>query len=135
MTKYENGFKPPICPYCGSESELASTSRVYGGRDYGWLYVCKNYPTCDAYVGTHKRTGEPLGTLANRALRIKRITAHAMVDAMWQGSKTVTRQNVYQWMMHVMRLDEDHCHIAMFDEAQCDRLIERAKAQDGRRSR
>ena len=60
------------CPYCGAEVELKSAYEVYhtaNSRDWGNLWVCSNYPRCDAYVGCHKNTDIPLGRLANSRLR------------------------------------------------------------------
>ena len=51
------------CPYCGAEVELKSAYEVYhtvNSRDWGNLWVCSNYPRCDAYVGCHKNTDIPL---------------------------------------------------------------------------
>ena len=50
----------PVCPYCGAVSILTDSKVVYG-KSYGMIYLCRNYPKCDAYVGVHKRTNEPLG--------------------------------------------------------------------------
>ena len=57
-----------ICPYCGAYSKLIDSKLIYG-VSYGMAYVCKNYPECDTYVGTHKGTIKPRGTLANKELR------------------------------------------------------------------
>lgn len=56
------------CPYCGGNSKLIDSKLIYG-RSYGMFYACENYPECDAYVGTHKGTVWPRGTLANEELR------------------------------------------------------------------
>ena len=42
------------CPYCGGTAILRDASFVYGEKSYGGkVYVCSNYPKCDAYVGVH----------------------------------------------------------------------------------
>ena len=67
------------CPYCGAKASLRPASAVYGTATKvpdSYLYVCDRYPRCDSYVGAHKRTKEPMGTLANGDLRNKRIQAH-----------------------------------------------------------
>ena len=56
------------CPYCGAKASLRPASVVYGTATKvpdSYLYVCDRYPRCDSYVGAHKRTKEPMGTLAN----------------------------------------------------------------------
>lgn len=64
-------MKEVICPYCRAKAELRDSEFVYGDRNYGKIYVCSNYPICDAYVGVHKGTQDkPKGTLANAELRL-----------------------------------------------------------------
>ena len=66
------------CPYCGAKATLHPASYVYGDatKTENMLYVCDRYPTCDSYVGAHKKSKLPMGTLANGDLRNKRIQAH-----------------------------------------------------------
>lgn len=76
------------CPYCGAKASLRPASAVYGTATKvpdSYLYVCDRYPRCDSYVGAHKRTKEPMGTLANGDLRNKRIQAHKAFDWMWKS--------------------------------------------------
>ena len=61
------------CPYCGGTAILRDASFVYGEKSYGGkVYVCSNYPKCDAYVGVHPGTRIPKGTLADQELQIGR---------------------------------------------------------------
>ncbi|WP_204327569.1 zinc-finger-containing protein, partial [Stenotrophomonas maltophilia] len=49
-------MKLPICPYCGSSSELTSGRTIYPGRIDLWnrtFYRCR---PCDGHVGTHRGT-------------------------------------------------------------------------------
>lgn len=124
-----------ICPYCNEQATLASSVKIYG-RDYGMMYICKNYPACDSYVGVHTHNNEPLGRLANRELREWKIKAHAAFDPLWQKKlakrrkekphykKSWARNSGYQWLASVLGLEKDDCHIAMFDIEQCKRVIE-----------
>ena len=60
------------CPYCGSLATLRPASAIHGLSDISagtYLYVCRRWPTCDAYVTADRRTKQPLGTLANGELR------------------------------------------------------------------
>ena len=76
--------KPIRCPYCGGTAVLRDASYVYGGESgHKHLYVCQHYPECNAYVGVHEGTLIPLGTLADRELRNKRIRAHQTFDRIW----------------------------------------------------
>ena len=72
------------CPYCGGTAILRDASFVYGEKSYGGkVYVCSNYPRCDAYVGVHPGTRIPKGTLADQELRKKRMLAHQIFDQIW----------------------------------------------------
>lgn len=67
------------CPYCGSLAMLRPASAIHGLSDISagtYLYVCRRWPACDAYVTADRRTKQPLGSLANGDLRHKRILAH-----------------------------------------------------------
>ncbi len=73
-----------VCPYCGREARLI-TSKDFYGRDYGTnVYAC--HP-CAAYVGTHKNSIAPLGTLAKKGLREMRKRTHAAFDHCGNPSK------------------------------------------------
>ena len=72
------------CPYCGGHCHppgrfLRLWEKSYGGK----VYVCSNYPRCDAYVGVHPGTRIPKGTLADQELRKKRMLAHQIFDQIW----------------------------------------------------
>ena len=73
---------------------------------------------CDAYVGTHKRTGEPLGTLANATLRNYRKRVHATFDPVWKQG-TMKRGEAYVAFAKLMGISTGDCHIALFNEEQC----------------
>lgn len=89
------------------------------------IYVCSNYPTCDAYVGSHKNSQEPLGYLANKETRKWRMKAHAVFDPKWKfGSRKRKRRKIaYEKMQAEMNLPPDKAHISMFDVEQCKFLI------------
>jgi len=72
------------CPYCGSKAILRSANKVFGAKNREpnrFLYVCSNWPTCDSYVMAHLEDLRPMGTMANGALRHKRILAHKALQA------------------------------------------------------
>lgn len=111
---------PTICHYCGGEVILCDSSVVYEGRSYGNIYLCTN---CRAYVGAHKATNKPLGTLADAPLRKKRIEAHAAFDAWWQAEE-IDRTIAYRWLAEILGLPVKETHIARFDIDMCDKVIE-----------
>ena len=122
-----------LCPYCGSEAVLTSSKEVYGGRDYGKIYLCR---PCDAYVGVHKGTDRPLGTPANAELRELRKKAHAAFDPIWQHrletkrahdrsyTRYMARGGRYKALAELMGIPLKRCHIAMFGVQDCHQAIE-----------
>ena len=69
--KKKKGINPSAmrCQYCGGTVVLRSADGIYHeNHSHTMLYVCSNYPRCDAYVRTHPGTNIPVGTLANREL-------------------------------------------------------------------
>lgn len=109
------------CPYCGQQAEYVDSAVIYG-RSYGMVYLCR---PCDAYVGVHKGTDQPLGRLANRELRRWRNRAHAMFDPLWQKGRFRRRRNdAYAWLAEKMGLPKEETHIAMFDIPQCKQVIQ-----------
>lgn len=125
MRKRKQRIEPPRCPYCGRRAVLRDANYVYGSHVYNpeqKLYVCAGYPACNSYVGVHLGSLRPKGSLANGALRNKRILAHKAFDAVWQNG-ILTRKDAYRWLQDITGLDEQHAHIAMFSDYRCDQVI------------
>ena len=116
------------CPYCGKEAKLVTGDVIYPHRpdlEEKLFYHCK---PCDAYVGTHVKTGEPYGRLANKELRAARNKAHMFFDKLWKYSYSrMTRKEAYAWLAHQMGLLKDDCHIGDFDVQQCNKVAELAR--------
>ncbi|SHO54171.1 zinc-finger-containing protein [Anaerocolumna xylanovorans] len=112
------------CPYCGAQAFLRPSSAVYGinARPGESLYVCSRYPACDSYVGAHRKSLLPMGSLANGDLRNKRIQAHKAFDRLWQNG-IMEKWQAYQWMQAKFGLSSEQAHIAKFSEYMCDQLI------------
>ena len=112
------------CPYCGAKAVLRPSEVVHQNRARPGqrLYVCARFPQCNAYVGAHEGTLLPMGTLANRNLRNKRILAHRAFNRLWE-SGTMKKWQAYKWMQAKFGLNHDQAHIAMFSELRCDQLI------------
>jgi Protein of unknown function (DUF3268). len=118
----------PICPYCKKFSKAVGGNIIYPHRDdLAHLNFFKCDP-CDAYVGTHRNTGKPLGTLANATLRKLRNATHAVFDPLWFNAgkgidqakgQREKRTEMYAWLCQSMGLRPDECHIAMFNEERC----------------
>lgn len=113
---------PTHCPHCGRPIQIVNNRAIYG-KEYGdwpWAFWCK---PCDAYVGLHPFTGIPLGTLATRPLRDARKKAKALFNELWQSGE-MTRSAAYAWASKTLQLPPKETHVAMFDIATCNRLIE-----------
>ena len=51
---------------------LRPAAYVYGDNNLDpekYLYVCSGYPSCDSYIGAHKKSMRPMGTMADSDLR------------------------------------------------------------------
>ena len=109
------------CPYCNSKADLVSSVIIYK-RNYGFVYICPKYPECDSYVGTHKGSKKPLGTMANKTLRDLRIKTHNSFDPMWRKGR-LTRNQAYSRLANLMNIEKYKCHISMFSEEECEKAI------------
>lgn len=113
------------CPYCGAAALLRSASFVHGKSEQSQgkhLYVCRNWPRCDAYVAAHEFDLTPMGTLANADLRHKRILAHKAL-AQYQKITKMDRWATYLWLEGRLGLDKQRTHIGLFSEETCDEVI------------
>ena len=113
----------PTCPECGKLATLVDSEIVYG-HSYGPIWYC-DCVKGSVYVGCHKGTTNPLGTMANARLRYYRKRAHAAFDPLWKGkTATMSRTEAYHWLASRMSISVDECHVALFDEERC-KMVER----------
>jgi len=110
------------CPYCGKEAKWCANSEVYG-RTYGKSYMCYWCKDCDAYVGCHNNTKIPLGTMANKELRKKRMEVHDIIDPLWKSGK-YSRKKIYSDLSDAFGKT---VHIAEADIKMCEIIIKTAK--------
>lgn len=113
------------CPYCGANVVLKDATFIYHSnkaKSYGKLWVCSNYPKCDAYVGCHDHTEIPLGRLANPRLRSLKKEAHRQFDPIWK-SGLMSRREAYKWLSDMLKINLEDCHIGMFDIKECQKVI------------
>jgi ssDNA-binding Zn-finger/Zn-ribbon topoisomerase 1 len=109
------------CPYCHAKANLADSAIVYGGRSFGKIWLCSNYPKCDSYVGAHKNSDKPLGRMANKELRAWKVACHNLFDPLWKG-KLLSRTVAYEYLQRITGLPAEKAHIAMFDVPECKKL-------------
>lgn len=117
------------CPYCCAPAELVHGSALFL-RNSAFLnrpyWACM---PCRAWVGCHKGSTRPLGTLAKARLRMLRSQAHAAFDLIWKpkgGSVDEIkrrRTRAYRWLAHQLRISSDDCHIGQMTEDMCRRVI------------
>ena len=113
------------CPYCGAVAILRPANQVYQASPQAngkHLYVCRNWPKCDSYVGVHEFDLSPMGTLANGNLRHKRILAHKALEK-YQRITKMDRWATYLWLEGKLGLDKQNTHIGLFSEETCDEVI------------
>lgn len=114
-----------ICPYCGAKAELRPANFIYGRNERSngeHLYVCRNYPKCDAYVAAHHASKKPMGSLANGDLRHLRKIAHIELYK-FQYRSGMTKWAAYVWLAAKLGLTSDETHIGKFSEEQCKKTI------------
>jgi hypothetical protein len=116
-----------LCGYCNKKPELVDGKVIYGNHtNYGKFWHCSS---CDAYVGVHQGTDQPLGRLANKELRSLKKEAHMYFDNLWKVllhpgvTKNVARSEAYKWLSDKMGTPMAETHIGMFDEDQCRMVI------------
>ena len=78
-------------------------------------------------MAAHKDTLLPMGTLADRNLRRKRMEAHSALNQLI-GSGIMTRKQAYRWLQLQLGLPESEAHIAKFSELRCQKVIELCRA-------
>ncbi|HEX6369884.1 MAG TPA: zinc-finger-containing protein [Longimicrobium sp.] len=123
----------PTCPYCGAPAEfLPNSESLYHGRDFGPVYACL---PCKAWVGCHRGTAQPLGRLADAALRRAKIEAHNAFDRTWRDLHARrqladpgyalgrARASRYRRLAELLGIPPQSCHIGMFDVETCRRVV------------
>ena len=112
------------CPYCGSPAICRPAGSIYGAatrRKGSYLYLCSRWPACDSYVSAHKKSRLPMGSLADKNLRQKRIQAHQALEKLRQ-EKHMEKWAVYLWLQGKLQMEPELVHIGMFSEETCDQV-------------
>lgn len=120
-------LKPIRCPYCGSSVEFRSADGIYkDNKNNTMLYVCSNYPNCDAYVRTHPNTTIPVGIMANHKLRLMHLEAHKAFDKIHK-SGLMTKDESYRWLAYILQKPLQQAHIGYLQEYYCQIVINESK--------
>ena len=124
---------PVMCPYCRKNAVFVDSAEVYHGKSHGKIWLCRD---CQAWVGVHNGTDRPLGRLANAALRKLKMQVHAAFDPIWKTGldkrlplpngveRLGERSRAYLWLAFELGIAPAQCHIGMFNDAQCLKVIE-----------
>jgi hypothetical protein len=119
-----------LCRYCQQAVPLlrhGDAGYPYH-HDYGPTWTCVR---CQAWVGCHPGTENPLGGLANAELRRLKMEAHAVFDPLWQRkmvrdqcSKSRARKAGYAWLSQQLGIPPEQTHIGYMNEDECRRVID-----------
>ena len=109
-----------ICAYCHQPAELITGKVLYLHRRDLWTKKFWRCTPCQAWVGCHSKTDNPLGRLANAELRAAKSKVHLVFDVLWKD-RGWKRTDAYLWLAEKMGLPPNQCHIGMFDLAQCEK--------------
>lgn len=107
-----------ICPYCNKEAILQSGKELYPAYERlssDIFYVCV---PCAAWVGTHKQSGVPLGTLAKKELRAARMRAHDLFAEVMR-LKGLKRGELYSLLAKELSIPKGQTHFGMFTLERC----------------
>ena len=113
-------YKHPTCPICGQPGEWTQNKVKYG-RNYGKSYMCYWCPDHQTFVGCHKNTRTPLGTMATQENLNWRRKAHAVFDPYWK-SGPLDRSRAYELLTEELGEDKQ-VHIGEADIDMCKRII------------
>lgn len=111
------------CGYCDRPAVLVGAEKIYPhrrdllGRSF---WECE---PCNAYVGCHPGGTQPLGRLANAALRKAKQRVHEKLDPLWK-SGGMKRSAAYAMLASGLGIAKQNCHIGMFDLATCEAALQ-----------
>lgn len=128
--KQSQFFNAHRCPYCGEQTQLIDSIKVYR-ESYGLIFFCEKDA---AWVGVHKGTDQSLGTLAKKGLRELRHQCHLVFDPLWQTKKEATglstkavRGKAYKWVSEILGIEREAAHIGYLNSEQCKKLIDECR--------
>lgn len=102
-----------VCHYCGNETKLVKGNIIY--PKYPKLYDDNFYlcEPCEAYVGCHKGTTNPLGIVAKKDLRLLKLKCHYWFDKLYK-EKFMKRKQAYKLLANHLGKESKDTHIGMF---------------------
>ena len=106
------------CDYCSRDAKLVGAEKIYTHRRDLINKLFWSCEPCEAYVGCHPGTKNPLGRLANAELRRAKQSVHRVLDPLWK-SKKMTRRDAYALLANGLNIALQNCHVGMFDVPTC----------------
>lgn len=105
------------CAECGDDCHLVTGLDIYPHREDLYKKSFWHCNSCDAYVGCHPNSTNPLGTAAGPALRPMRSQCHKVFDPMWKNkTKFKNRSEAYSWISKKMGFE---VHFSQLTHPQC----------------
>lgn len=115
------------CPYCGKPVHLIPAKGILPPwSKITQLLACTDYPKCDSYVCVQPGTDKPLGSIADKKLRMLRQSAHSYFDQLYT-SGYMTRDDAYVWLADKVFRPRSEAHIGNFSEYHCKLIIEESQ--------
>lgn len=115
---------PDVRCEAGHPASLVWGTDIYPHRrDLGSKRFWRCSP-CNAHVGVHRGTTQPLGKLADPTTRRARILAHIAFDPIWK-TRLKARGYAYLWLSRQLGIPPGkQLHIGECDAATCHRIVE-----------
>lgn len=96
--------------------KITTGNEIYGSMFYAdkLFYICD----CGCYVGVHKGTDKPLGTIPTAIMRKWRREIHSILDPIWKNSKRwrKTRARIYGYISKNIGYEYHTANISSEDE-------------------
>lgn len=114
-----SGRKTPTCP-------VHRLEMVPRESKYGKFLSCPCWPNCDIMGTWHSWTQQWL--VSDAATRDARKSAHDVFDSWWREER-IPRRRAYEMLAEGLGVPRGDCHIRLFDEDTCFRVIDWVLAQ------
>jgi hypothetical protein len=112
----------PTCPYCGDPAELATGAQVYPHLPRLAAAHFWRCTYCPAWVGCHKGTDRPMGTLGDGRTRDLRRACHARFDGLWKHGY-LPRKGAYKALARRLGVPFRDCHFSWFEAPELERAL------------